>query len=125
MILMIPLSYNLRSLFVRKATTIATALGIGLVVFVLASAFMLSAGVQKTLVNAGSPDNAIVLRKGSDAELASSIETKNANLVLAAPGVKKDGTTPIGSADVVVVIALDKIGAEDGQISNVLVRGMS
>jgi len=30
MILMIPLSYNLRSLFVRKATTIATALGYGL-----------------------------------------------------------------------------------------------
>ena len=27
---MIPISYNVRSLFVRKATTIATALGIGL-----------------------------------------------------------------------------------------------
>ena len=111
MILMIPLSYNVRSLFVRKTTTIATALGLGLVVFVLASALMLSAGIEKTLVTAGQPDQAIVLRKGSDTELASSIETKTVGLITAAPGVKKDGTAPIGSGEVVVVIALDKLGA--------------
>jgi putative ABC transport system permease protein len=125
MILMIPLSYNLRSLFVRKTTTIATALGIGLVVFVLASSIMLSKGIEQTMVSSGKPDNAIVLRKGADTELASSIETKNVGLVMAAPGVKKNGTTPVGSGDVVVVIALDKLGGEEGQISNVLVRGMN
>jgi hypothetical protein len=36
---MIPISYNLRNLAVRKVTTLATALGIGLVVFVLAAVF--------------------------------------------------------------------------------------
>jgi putative ABC transport system permease protein len=122
--MLIPLSYNVRSLFVRKTTTIATALGIGLVVFVLASALMLGAGIEKTMVTAGSPNNGFVLRKGSDAELASSIETRMVNLILAAPGVKRDASgNPLGMGEVVVVIALDKIGA-DGQVSNVQVRGV-
>jgi putative ABC transport system permease protein len=125
MILMIPLSYNLRSLFVRKTTTIATALGLGLVVFVLASALMLSAGIEKTLVASGQSDHAIVLRKGSDTEMASSIETKTVGLITAAPGVKKEGTTPVGSGEIVVVVALDKLGAAEGAVSNVLVRGMT
>ena len=77
---MIPLSYNVRSLLVRKTTTIATALGIGLVVFVLAAAFMLGAGIEKTMIGAGRKDNAIVLRKGSDTEMASSLEVDAAGL---------------------------------------------
>ena len=44
---MIPVRYNVRSLTVRRATTFATALGVGLVVFVLASALMLAAGVEE------------------------------------------------------------------------------
>ena len=78
----------MRSLAVRKATTFATALGIALVVFVLASALMLTAGIKKTLATSGKPDNAIVLRKGSDAELGSVIEESSVPLILAAPGVK-------------------------------------
>lgn len=122
---MIPIAYNVRSLFVRKATTIATALGIGLVVFVLAASLMLGAGIKKTLVSAGRPDYALVLRKGSDTELASSIEVRTVSLVLAAPGVKKanDGA-PVGSGELVVVITMEKPGT-DGQVSNVQVRGIS
>jgi putative ABC transport system permease protein len=121
---MIPISYNVRSLFVRKATTIATALGIGLVVFVLSSAMMLSRGIRNTLVSNGSPDRVKVLRKGSDTEMASGIEASTASLVMAAPGVKRDADgQPLGSPEVVVVIALDKLGAE-GMVSNILVRGV-
>jgi putative ABC transport system permease protein len=120
----IPWTYNVRSLFVRKATTGATALGIGLVVFVLASALMLSEGIKKTLVSSGSPGNAIILRKGSETELASSIEQKNLSLIKAAPGVKRGANgEPLVTGDVVIVIAMDKLGT-DGQISNVQVRGV-
>jgi putative ABC transport system permease protein len=122
---MIPISYNVRSLFVRRTTTIATALGVALVVFVLAAALMLSAGIQKTLVSAGRPDNAIVLRKGSDTELASGIETRTVSLIQAAPGVKKDDTgAPLTIGEAVIVIAMDKLGATAGQVSNVQVRGV-
>jgi putative ABC transport system permease protein len=123
---MIPLSYNVRSLMVRKTTTFATAGGIALVVFVLAAAAMLSEGVGKTLVSGGRPDNAIVTRKGADQEMSSSIESKSVSMVLATPGVKKDETgAPLGGGEVVVVIAQDRLGGEPGQISNILVRGVS
>ncbi|HVY26919.1 MAG TPA: ABC transporter permease [Polyangiaceae bacterium] len=122
---MIPISYNVRSLMVRKTTTFATAGGIALVVFVLAAAMMLSAGVKKTLVAGGRPDNAIVTRKGSGAELSSSIENNLVSLILSAPGVKKDETgAPLGSGETVVVIAQDKLGGAAGQVSNVQVRGV-
>ncbi|HEY5145710.1 MAG TPA: ABC transporter permease, partial [Polyangiaceae bacterium] len=121
---MIPIRYNVRSLVVRKATTLATAFGIALVVFVLAASLMLSAGIRKTLGASGKPDNAIVLRMGSDAELGSVIEESSVPLILAAPGVKVDSQgRPIGSSEVVVVAAMPKLGA-DG-VTNVTIRGLS
>jgi putative ABC transport system permease protein len=122
---MIPLRYNVRSLLVRRATTLATLIGVALVVFVLAAAMMLSAGIKQTLSLSGSPDRAIVLRKGSDAEIASSIETNTIGMILAAPGVKKDSAgKPIGSGEIVTVILGEKSDAE-GELSNVLVRGVA
>lgn len=122
---MIPLRYNVRSLWVRKTTTIATVFGIALVVFVLAAAFMLAEGIQRTLGAAGSPDRAIVLRKGSDAELSSSIENSTVGLILSAPGVKKNAAgRPMGVGELVVVIAVEKADATKGEVSNLLVRGV-
>jgi putative ABC transport system permease protein len=120
---MIPIRYNIRSLAVRKTTTLATGLGIALVVWVLASALMLSAGIKKTLGISGRPDTAIVLRQGSDAELGSLIEEPSVNLILAAPGVKKEGGIPDGVGEVVVVAAMEKLGAVG--VSNVQMRGVT
>jgi len=121
---LIPVTYNLRSLLVRKATTIATALGIGLVVFVLSSSLMLGKGIRNTLVSNGSDSRAIVLRKGSDTELASGIDANLVGLVLAGPGVKRDeDAQAVGAPDVVVVASLDKMGGE-GYVSNILIRGV-
>ncbi len=120
----VPLSYNLRSLWVRKTTTVATALGIGLVVFVLASSLMLSAGIEKTLGTSGQADRAIVIRKGSENELSSSVDTPAVNIILAAPGVKKAGNSGLGMGEVVSVLSQEKLGT-DGKISNILVRGVT
>jgi putative ABC transport system permease protein len=120
---MIPVSYNLRSLAVRRATTVATALGIALVVFVLSSALMLWGGIQKTMGSSGRLDTVVVLRKGSDAEMASSIDEPAVVLVLATPGVKRDASgAPIGAGELVVVVTADKAGG-DG-VSNLQVRGV-
>jgi putative ABC transport system permease protein len=121
---MIPLRYNVRSLSVRKATTIATASGVALVVFVLASSLMLSAGIRKTLGTSGKPENAIVLRMGSDAELGSIVEDSAVSLILAAPGVRVDEKgKPQGAAEIVVVGAMEKLGANG--VTNVQIRGVS
>jgi putative ABC transport system permease protein len=120
---MIPIRYNVRSLAVRKATTAATAFGVALVVFVLGSALMLSAGVKKTLAASGKDDVAIVLRKGSQGELGSTIEDATISTVLAQPGVKQDGGKALGSAETVVVLALEKVGVKG--LTNVQVRGVT
>jgi putative ABC transport system permease protein len=122
---MIPIVYNIRSLTVRKTTTIAAGLGVALVAFVFSTAAMLSEGIKRTLSKSGSADVAVVIRKGSDVELSSSVEDPQVGLVLAGPGVKKDESgAPIGVSEVVAVIALDKLGT-DGGVSNVQVRGVN
>ena len=103
---MVPIRYNLRSLAVRKATTFATALGIGLVVFVLAASLMLSAGIKKTLGASGHDDIALVLRKGSDNELSSNIEEAQVGLIVAQPGVKKEGGKAMRAAEIIVVASM-------------------
>lgn len=120
---MVPFRYNVRSLAVRRATTVATAGGIALVVFVLASSLMLAAGIKKTLGSAGKADNAIVLRQGSDAELGSAVDETSVPLILAAPGVARDGRgQPLGSGEIVVVGAMEKLGTTG--MTNVSVRGI-
>ncbi|MBP6831365.1 MAG: ABC transporter permease [Deltaproteobacteria bacterium] len=120
---MVPVSYSVRNLMVRRTTTAATALGIGLVVFVFASVLMLGAGLQRAMGRSGSADVAIVLRAGSDAESSSGIELPAAALVTASPEVR---VRPDGRSDavgeVVGVLALDRAGGEG--MSNVQVRGV-
>jgi putative ABC transport system permease protein len=119
----IPLSYNIRNLAVRKTTSAAAGIGLALVVFVVAGVLMLSNGIRKTLGRAADPDVAVVLRKGADVELASSIEEPNIGLVTATPGVahRPDGT-PDSAAELLVVVLLDKLGTNG--FSNVQVRGV-
>lgn len=120
---MVPLRYNLRNLVVRRTTTLATAFGIGLVVFVLAAALMLDEGLKRTLDKSGKPGVAIVLRKGSDSEMPSSIEDTTVSLIKAAPGVKKtaDGT-PLVVGEAVVVMFQDLANGKGK--SNALLRGV-
>ena len=119
---MIPISYNLRNLRVRKTTTAAVALGLGLVVFVFASVLMLSNGIKKTLGRSASPDVAVLLRKGATSELESLIEEPSINLALNDKALPPPASGPRGLAEVMVVILLDKVGV-DG-VSNVQVRGV-
>jgi putative ABC transport system permease protein len=121
---MIPIKYNVRNLVVRKTTTIASGLGLALVVFVLASVLMLSCSVQRTLGRSASEDVAVVLRKGSDTEMTSGISASQVGVITASPGVARgpDGQA-IASGELVVVILLEKVGASGG-LSNVQIRGV-
>ena len=55
----IPFSYVARNLLARKLTTLLTASGMALVVFVFATVLMLTEGLQSTLVQTGADDNAV------------------------------------------------------------------
>lgn len=90
--------YSWRNLWARRATTLATAFGVGLVVFILSSSLMLSEGIQRTLLDAGSDDKAIVLQTDAYNEASSQLRQSAVSLIGAAPGVR---TGPSGQALVV------------------------
>ena len=120
---MVPIRYNVRSLLVRKVTTFATAGGIALVVFVFAAAMMLGEGVNRAFATSGRSDVAIVLRKGSDAELSSTLDGNQLNLLRGSSGV--NASAPGGGVTGEVVLVITAALADDPDaISNVLVRGM-
>jgi len=121
---MIPLNYVARNLWKRRLTTTLTAGGLALVVFVFATVLMLDAGLKRTLVTTGEYDNVVVIRKGSDTEIQSSISRAQANVIEmnAAVALGPDGL-PRAAKETVVLISLNRSGSE--QASNVIIRGTS
>ena len=122
----IPLSYSMRNLWKRRLTTILTVSGMALVVFVFAAVLMMAAGLQKTLVETGSDDNVVVVRKGSTSEVMSGIERRQASIVEMLPQVAIGGEgRRLVAKEVVVLIALPKRGTgKTSSHSNVVVRGV-
>jgi putative ABC transport system permease protein len=120
----VPLSYSIRNLWTRRLTTVLTASGMALVVFVFASILMLAQGLQKSLVETGSFENAIIIRKGSGSEVQSGIDRLQASVIEMQPEV---ATGPDGqrllAKEVVVLITLPKRGSNTP--SNVTIRGIA
>ncbi|GAC1549392.1 MAG: hypothetical protein NVS2B9_16000 [Myxococcales bacterium] len=120
---MIPLSYNLRSILRRRLTALATAAGLGLVVFVFAAVLMLRAGVRETLKSTGSRENAILLRKGASTELTSFLPRDAARSFAADPAVAVRGGKPVASPELFVIQQLER--ARVGGPANVAFRGIT
>lgn len=119
----IPLSYNIRSMKARRNTTLITALGICLVVFVFTSSLMLNHGLRKTLVDTGSTENAVAIRKSAQSEMQSLVTRESAAILAAQPEVARDASgQALASAESVVLINLRKRGS--GEPSNVTIRGV-
>lgn len=118
---MVPVRYNVRSLLVRKVTTIATAGGIALVVFVFAAAQMLGEGAERAMLSSGRDDTVIILRKGSDAELSSGVGNDYKKLGDLPQVAQVGGSKAIGE---VVIVITAELADGSGGLSNVLVRGM-
>lgn len=121
---MIPLSYSFRNLRVRKLTTFLTAGGVALVVFVFSAVLMLAYGLEKTLVETGSDDNAIVVRKGAQSEIMSAIDRNQANIIRSQPEIAADPNgKPLAASEVVVLINLFK--KESNSPALIQTRGVS
>ncbi len=120
----IPVSYILRNLWTRKLTTILTASGMGLVVFVFAAVLMLDAGLKKTMVGTGSFNNVVAIRTGAETEIQSGITRDQAGLIEVMPQVARSQTgDAMVSKESLVLISLVKSGQTKG--SNVITRGVS
>ncbi len=117
------LFYSLRNLLARRLTTLLTAGGMGLVVFVFAAIIMLAEGLQQTLVDTGSYDNAVIIRRSAETEMQSTLYRAQAGIVESQPEVAlgQDGR-PLLAREVVVLIALPKRGSASR--TNVVIRGI-
>ncbi len=122
----IPFIYNARSVLQRPLSTALTAIGIGLVVAVFIGMMALANGFRTALVRTGSPNNAVVLRRGADTELSSGLGRDQVNIISASPHIAQgpDGR-PLASPEVYVLIPLPRMGADTNAIANVVVRGIS
>ena len=120
----IGLAYVARNLWVRRVTTLLTALGMALVVFVFATVLMMGEGIRATLVATGQPDNVIVLRQGAGSEIYSGISRSQAAIVESLPGIATSTSGErLVSKEPVVLNTLPK--RSNGKPSNVTLRGTS
>jgi putative ABC transport system permease protein len=122
--MVIPLHYIARNVWARRLTTTLTASGLALVVFVFATMLMLDAGLKKTLVTTGERDNIVLIRKGAETEVQSTISRDQAAVMEIHPAVAMTAEDrPMASREAVVLISLFKTGYTTP--SNVVIRGVS
>lgn len=120
----IPLSYSVRSAFVRWVSTTVAMVGIGSTVGVLAVVLAMARGFEATLTTTGSPTNAIVLRAGADSEMTSVVTLEQTRIIGDAPSVARSPSgQPLVSGEVVVIAPFPLRDA--GTEANVQVRGLS
>ena len=92
-------------------------------VAVFVAMMALSNGFQAALVNTGSPDNVLVLRKGAGAEMNSGLSRHTVNILSNFPFVAKDEDgRPLASAETFVVVPMKRV---TGALANVVARGVS
>ena len=122
----IPLIYNVRSVSQRPVSTLLTALGIGLVVAVFVGMLALANGFIAALVKTGSPDNVLLLRRGADSELSSSIPRDAISIIASSPHIATgaDGK-PLFSPETYIVINIPRLGGGEFDVANVVARGVS
>ena len=83
---------------------------------------MLGNGLNRALIESGSPDNVLLLRKGATTEIASGIYRDQAHVVRTLAGIAQtSGREPLAIPELVVLISLTKNGADTP--ANVVVRG--
>lgn len=121
--LAIPVVYNFRSAKARWTSAIVAVLGIAGTVGVFVAMLALARGFQATLVSSGSPDNAIILRAGSNSEMESGISLTNVNILQDEPGVAHKNGQPLITSEVVVIAPFPLRSTHTD--ANVQVRGVS
>lgn len=119
----VPLVYNLRNLVERKGTTLMTAIGIGLTVAVLVTSIAMTKGMAAVFSGSGHPRQMLVLRKGSDAELNSTLSEDVYQIVKQIPGIERTAEgEPMASPEGQTVVNLPSVENPNGM--NVTVRGI-
>ncbi len=118
----LPISYSIRNVRARLRRTYLTVAVIALAVVASAVFLALISSLQRTLVSTGSPDNLVVLRKGSDNDGSSMMTLEAYQSIRFLDGIARDGEgQPLVSPEMVVQ---PTVRTTQGTRENVLARGV-
>ncbi len=121
---LVPLSYSLRSLWVRRSATLLTVFSIGATVAMLASILALQQGFQTLFSDSGRDDLYVFMRPGSGSEGLSAFPRSTINVLLKdLPEIAVDESgRPMASAESFLAVRMFKVGGA-GE-TNVPIRGV-
>ncbi len=118
----LPVAYSIRNVRARLRRTALTIAVIALAVIASAVFLALLSSLSRTLVSTGSPDNLIVLRKGSDNDGSSLLTLEAYQAIRYLDGIARDADgIPEVSPEMVVQ---PTVWTTSGMRENVLVRGV-
>ena len=117
------MALNLRTIPQRLSSSAVAIVGIAGVVVVFISVLSIAAGFSAAMRQSGSPQRALVMRSGADSEMTSGLGGPEVDIIKQAPGIRRDGQTPLVSAELYVIIDLPKKSSPDSP-ANVPMRGI-
>lgn len=120
---LVPLSYNFRSLWVRKSSTLLTTFSIAATVAVLAGMLALQQGFSSMFGDRGREDLLVFMRPGATSEGESSFPKSRADILMKeTPEIALgDDGKPLASGELYLAVRRYKL---DGGEANVPIRGV-
>src|SRR6185503_15235888 len=98
--MLVPFTYNLRSLFVRKSATLLTVLGIGATVAIVSGVLALEQGFSSMFNAGGRDDLAVFLRPGATNEGDSQFSRdRGLKLIKSLPEIEVGPSGPIAAME--------------------------
>lgn len=120
--MLVPFSYNLRSLWVRKSSTFLTVLGLGATVAIVSAVLALQQGFQTMFTAGGREDLAVFLRPGATGEGDSMFRRDLGDrLVKTLSEIETDASGPMASMECYLAVLAKRA---DGGETNVPLRGV-
>jgi putative ABC transport system permease protein len=120
--MLVPINYNLRSLFVRKSATLLTVLGIGATVAIVSGVLALQQGFRTMFTAGGRDDLAVFLRPGATNEGDSQFSRdRGLKLIKSVPEIEVGPHGPLAAMEAYLAVLL---APKRGGLTNVPLRGV-
>jgi len=115
-------SLSIRTIPQRLGSSVVAIVGIAGVVIVFVAVLSIGEGFRAAMTAAGSPSRVLVMRSGADSEMTSGLGGADTDVIKQAPGLLRDANRPIASAELFVIVDLNK--RSTGTPANVPLRGI-
>jgi putative ABC transport system permease protein len=115
-------SLSIRTIPQRLGSSVVAIVGIAGVVITFIAVLSIAEGFRAAMTAAGSPSRVLIMRSGADSEMTSGVSGVDVEVIKQAPGILRDGNRPIASAELFVIVDLNK--RSTGTPANVPLRGI-